>query len=129
MPSDCRPAHLSMKRLSCIFARISCSSMMGEAPPQRGEEPARLLLRENAHKRVCLRADENAMRIIKVATDDGNAYYDIVSRLQEDPSPVLSSLSPGEAVDSVQDLVLTSRRGSMASRGMQWRSRTSTKIP
>jgi hypothetical protein len=49
------------------------------------------------------------MRIIKVATDDGNAYYDIVSRLKRTHLR-FSSLSPGEAVDSVQDLVLTSRR-------------------
>jgi hypothetical protein len=49
------------------------------------------------------------MRIIKVATDDGNAYYDIVSRLKRTHLR-FSSLSPGEVVDSVQDLVLTSRR-------------------
>ena len=49
------------------------------------------------------------MRIIKVATDDGNAYYDIVSRLKRTHLRFFS-ISPGEAVDSVQDLVLTSRR-------------------
>jgi hypothetical protein len=49
------------------------------------------------------------MRVIKVATDDGNAYYDIVSRLKRTHLR-FSSLSPGEEVDSVQDLVLTSRR-------------------
>lgn len=49
------------------------------------------------------------MRIIKVATDDGNAYYDIVSRLKRTHLR-FSSLSPGQVVDSVQDVVLTSKR-------------------
>ena len=48
------------------------------------------------------------MRIIKVATDDGNAYYDIVSRLKKTHLR-FSSLSPGQAVDSAKDLVITSR--------------------
>jgi hypothetical protein len=48
------------------------------------------------------------MRIIKVATDDGNAYYDIVSRLKETHLR-FSSLLPGQAVDSAKDLVITSR--------------------
>jgi hypothetical protein len=48
------------------------------------------------------------MRIIKVATDDGNAYYDIVSRLKRTHLR-FSSLSPGQAVDSAKDLVITSR--------------------
>ena len=48
------------------------------------------------------------MRIIKVVTDDGNAYYDIVSRLKRTHLR-FSSLSPGQAVDSAKDLVITSR--------------------
>ena len=48
------------------------------------------------------------MRIIKVATDDGNAYYDIVSRLKRTHLR-FSSLSPGQAIDSAKDLVITSR--------------------
>lgn len=48
------------------------------------------------------------MRIIKVATDDGNAYYDIVSRLKRTHLR-FSSLSPGQAVDSAKELVVTSR--------------------
>jgi len=48
------------------------------------------------------------MRIIKVATDDGNAYYDIVSRLKRTHLR-FSSLSPGQIVDSTKDLVITSR--------------------
>ena len=48
------------------------------------------------------------MRIIKVATDDGNAYYDIVSRLKRTHLR-FSSLSPGQAVDSAKELVITSR--------------------
>jgi predicted RNase H-like nuclease (RuvC/YqgF family) len=48
------------------------------------------------------------MRIIKVATDDGNAYYDIVSRLKRTHLQ-FSSLLPGQAVDSVKELVITSR--------------------
>jgi hypothetical protein len=48
------------------------------------------------------------MRIIKVATDDGNAYYDIVSRLKRTHLR-FSSISPGQAVDSAKDLVITSR--------------------
>jgi hypothetical protein len=52
--------------------------------------------------------DELVMRIIKVATDDSNAYYDIVSRLKKTHLR-FSSLSPGQAVDSAKDLVITSR--------------------
>ncbi|MDA4136414.1 MAG: hypothetical protein OK449_05395 [Thaumarchaeota archaeon] len=48
------------------------------------------------------------MRIIKVATDDGNAYYDIVSRLKRTHLQ-FSSISPGQAVDSAKELVITSR--------------------
>lgn len=48
------------------------------------------------------------MRIIKVATDDGNAYYDIVSRLKRTHLR-FSSLSPGQGVDSAKELVITSR--------------------
>jgi hypothetical protein len=48
------------------------------------------------------------MRIIKVATDDGNAYYDIVSRLKRTHLR-FSSLTPGQVVDSARDLVITSR--------------------
>ncbi len=49
------------------------------------------------------------MRIIKVATDDGNAYYDIVSRLKRTRLR-FSSLMPAQAVDSAKDLVITSKR-------------------
>jgi hypothetical protein len=49
------------------------------------------------------------MRTIKVATDDGNAYYDIVSRLKRTHLR-FSSISPGQPVDSVHDLALTSKR-------------------
>ena len=48
------------------------------------------------------------MRIIKVATDDGNAYYDIVSRLKKTHLPFVS-VTPGQAVDSVRDLVITGK--------------------
>lgn len=48
------------------------------------------------------------MRNIKVATDDGNAYYDIVSRLKRTHLR-FSSLSPGQIVDSAKELVITSR--------------------
>jgi hypothetical protein len=49
------------------------------------------------------------MKIIKVATDDGNAYYAIVSRLKRTHLK-FSSISPGQPVNPAQDLVLTSRR-------------------
>jgi hypothetical protein len=49
------------------------------------------------------------MRIIKVATDDANTYYTIVSRLKRTHLR-FSSLSPGQVVDPVQDLVLTGKR-------------------
>jgi hypothetical protein len=48
------------------------------------------------------------MRAIKVATDDANAYYDIVSRLKRTHLR-FSSVSPGQAVDPARDLVLTSK--------------------
>jgi len=48
------------------------------------------------------------MRTIKVATDDGNAYYHIVSRLKRTHLQ-FSSLSPGQVVDSAKELVITSR--------------------
>lgn len=47
------------------------------------------------------------MRIIKVVTDNGGAYYDIVSRLKRTHLQFLS-LSSGHAVDSARDLVITS---------------------
>ena len=49
------------------------------------------------------------MRVIKVATDDGNAYYDIVSRLKETHLR-FQSVSPGEGVDQPRDLVITSSK-------------------
>jgi hypothetical protein len=49
------------------------------------------------------------MRIIKVVTDDGNAYYHIVSRLKRTHLR-FSSILPGQAVNPVQDLALTSKR-------------------
>jgi len=49
------------------------------------------------------------MRIIKVATDDGNAYYDIVSRLKRTHLR-FSSISAGKVAGSSQDLVITSRK-------------------
>jgi hypothetical protein len=48
------------------------------------------------------------MRTIKVATEDANAYYDIVSRLKRTRLR-FSSISPGQVVDSARDLVLTSK--------------------
>jgi hypothetical protein len=48
------------------------------------------------------------MRIIKVATDDGNAYYDIVSRLKKTHLRFVS-VTPAQAVDPASDLVVTSR--------------------
>ncbi len=48
------------------------------------------------------------MRIIKVATDDGNSYYDIVSRLKKTHLGFVS-VTPGQAVDPARDLVITSR--------------------
>jgi hypothetical protein len=80
-----------------------------EASPEWGEESARLFLRGNAHKLVLpFQIDELVMRIIKVATDDGNVYYDIVSRLKRTHLR-FSSLSPGQVADSAKDLVITSR--------------------
>ncbi len=49
------------------------------------------------------------MRIIKVATDDGNAYYAVVSRLKRTHLR-FSSISPGQTSNPAQDLVLTSKR-------------------
>jgi hypothetical protein len=49
------------------------------------------------------------MRIIKVATDDGNAYYTIVSRLKRTHLR-FSSVPPGQSIDSARDLALTSKR-------------------
>jgi hypothetical protein len=49
------------------------------------------------------------MRIIKVATDDGNAYYDIVSRLKRTHLR-FSSIPLGQRVDPAHDLTLTSKR-------------------
>jgi hypothetical protein len=60
--------------------------------------------------------DELVMRIIKVATDDANAYYDIVSRLKRTHLR-FSSLSPGQVVDSAKDLVITSRAETSAFEG------------
>jgi len=48
------------------------------------------------------------LRIIKVATDDANAYYEIVSRLKQTHLRY-RSISPGEETDPVNDLVITSR--------------------
>lgn len=53
--------------------------------------------------------DELVMRIIKVATDDGNAYYDIVSRLKRTHLRFFS-ISSGQVVDYAKDLVITSRK-------------------
>lgn len=56
------------------------------------------------------------MRIIKVATDDGNAYYSIVSRLKRTHLR-FSSLPPGQSIDSARDLALTSKREVAAFKG------------
>jgi len=48
------------------------------------------------------------MRIIKVATEDGNAYYNIVSRLKRTHLR-FSSLLSRQVVDSAHDLVITSK--------------------
>lgn len=48
------------------------------------------------------------MRIIKVATDDANTYYDIVSRLKRTHLQ-FSSLSPREVANSAKELVLTGK--------------------
>jgi hypothetical protein len=56
------------------------------------------------------------MRIIKVATDDGNTYYAIVSRLKRTHLR-FASISPGQPVNPAQDLVLTSKREVPAFRG------------
>jgi predicted RNase H-like nuclease (RuvC/YqgF family) len=48
------------------------------------------------------------MRIIKVATDDGNAYYEIVSRLKKTHLRFFS-VTPGQGVDPSRDFVITSR--------------------
>jgi len=53
------------------------------------------------------------MRTIKVATDDANAYYDIVSRLKKTHLR-FSSISPGQAMDQARDLVLTSKEETSA---------------
>jgi predicted RNase H-like nuclease (RuvC/YqgF family) len=52
---------------------------------------------------------EAFLRIIKVVTDDGNAYYEIVSRLKE-TNLRYQSVSPGQAIDPALDLVVTSRK-------------------
>jgi hypothetical protein len=52
---------------------------------------------------------EDAMRAIKVVTNDGNAYYDIVSRLKSTHLR-FSSIPPGQDFDPRQDLALTSRK-------------------
>jgi hypothetical protein len=49
------------------------------------------------------------MRTIKVVTDDGSAYYDIVSRLKRTHLR-FSSISPGQPFDPLLDLALTSRK-------------------
>jgi hypothetical protein len=56
------------------------------------------------------------MRIIKVATDDGNAYYSIVSRLKRTHLR-FSSVPPGQSIDSARDLALTSKREVAAFKG------------
>lgn len=48
------------------------------------------------------------MRIIKVATDDGNAFYEIVSRLKRTHLR-FAILSVGQPASPAQDLVVTSR--------------------
>lgn len=53
------------------------------------------------------------MRIIKVATDDGNAYYEIVSRLKKTHLR-FSVLASGQSADQAQDLVVTSRKETAA---------------
>jgi hypothetical protein len=49
------------------------------------------------------------VRIIKVATDDGSAYYTIVSRLKRTHLR-FSSLAMGERVNPAKQLVVTSRK-------------------
>ena len=49
------------------------------------------------------------MRTIKVVTDDGNAYYHIVSRLKRTHLR-FSSISPGQPFNPLLDLALTSRK-------------------
>jgi len=53
------------------------------------------------------------MRTIKVVTDDGNAYYDIVSRLKRTHLR-FSSISPGQPFNPLLDLALTSRKEASA---------------
>ena len=53
------------------------------------------------------------MRIIKVATDNPNTYYDIVSRLKKTHLK-FSSVPPGQNASSSQDLILTSQNESSA---------------
>jgi hypothetical protein len=53
------------------------------------------------------------MRIIKVATDNGNVYYRIISRLKR-TNLRFSSLAPGEVAESGRDLVVTSKREAAA---------------
>ncbi|MDA4134986.1 MAG: hypothetical protein OK441_05405 [Thaumarchaeota archaeon] len=48
------------------------------------------------------------MRIIKVATDDGNAYYEIVSRLKKTHLK-FSSFLVGQVTGSADSLIITSR--------------------
>ena len=48
------------------------------------------------------------MMIIKVATDDANAYYDIVSRLKRTHLR-FTSVSSGQAMNPPKDLVVTSK--------------------
>lgn len=53
------------------------------------------------------------MRIIKVATDDGNAYYQIVSRLKKTHLR-FSVLTSAQSANPSQDLVITSKKESSA---------------
>ncbi len=48
------------------------------------------------------------MRTIKVVTDDGNAYYEIVSRLKSTHLK-FTSQQPGRTIDPLRELVITSR--------------------
>lgn len=81
----------------------------GETTLERREEPGRLFVCGKAHKFSARLDPEDLLRIIKVATDDGNAYYEIISRLKE-TNLRYRSVSPGEATDPASDLVVTSKR-------------------
>ena len=88
-----------MKRLSCIFAWMSCSRMIVRFPLSGARNLPACSFVGMLISSLCLfPIDEHVMRIIKVATDNANTYYDIVSRLKRTHLR-FSSVPPGQTVE------------------------------